>query len=262
MIIDFHVHCFPDALALKTIPVMAERAKIKARLDGRIKSLKESMIAAKIDYSLLLPIATKANQTKTINNWSASVVGENILSFGTIHPLYSAWEEELERINDLGLKGIKFHPDYQNFYVDDKHLFPLYEKASQLGLIIIFHAGVDIGLKPPYHCYPKQLLKVIESFPQAKIVAAHMGGYACWEQVEKYLLGKNVYFDTSYCLAHMPQEQFLRIINNHDNTKIFFGTDSPWEDQRVEIQRINKLNLKPKVKEAILGTNAQKFLNL
>ncbi len=262
MIIDFHVHCFPDELAQKAVPMLAERAGVPALLDGTVADVKKSMKKAGIDCSVMLPIATKPTQTEKLNNWSAGIQGDGIVSFGSIHPEYRAWRSELDRIKSLGLKGIKFHPDYQGFYVDDPGMFPVYEYILSLDLIIVFHAGLDIGLPPPYHCVPERMLKVVEAFPGAKIVASHLGGFSYWDDVERFLVGKDLYFDTSYTLGHISREQAKRIITGHDTSKILFATDSPWADQGEEIVKIRELGLDTATEKAILGDNARRLLGL
>jgi predicted TIM-barrel fold metal-dependent hydrolase len=262
MIIDFHVHCFNDELAAKAVPQLAKGANIIARLDGTVRSLKESMKKAGVDKSVVLSIATKPSQTEKINSWTGIIQDDSIIGFGSIHPDNENWKDELLKLKENGIKGIKLHPDYQKFFVDDKKMYPIYELAVELGLIVLFHAGVDIGLPEPYHANPERLRRVIDAFPEGKFVAAHMGGYSYWDEVEKYLVGTNFYFDTSYSLSFMDEAQARRIIDNHGYKKILFATDSPWGDQSEEIQRIRELALGCEVESAILGLNAMELLGI
>jgi len=262
MVIDFHTHCFTDELAGTAIPVLAKKAGIPAYLNGTLSALKESMNSNNITYSVVLNIATKPSQTETINNWAAEIQKDNIIAFGSIHPEYKSWKNELKRIKELGLKGIKFHPEYQNFYVDDEAIYPIYEKAFELGLIIIFHAGEDIGYKPPFHCTPEKLEKIVRRFKGGTFIAAHMGGFRHWDDVEKYLVGRDIYLDTSFCLGYMDKEQKQRIIRNHGYKKIIFGSDSPWKNQGEEVERIKELCLGRDAEEAILYKNAFELLGI
>jgi predicted TIM-barrel fold metal-dependent hydrolase len=264
LVIDFHTHSFPDELAAKAIPALAEKAGIPAMLNGTVKGLDRSMKDNGIACSVILNIATKPSQTEKVNSWAAQIQkdNKNIISFGSIHPLYENWREELKRIKELGLKGIKFHPEYQEFYVDDKSMFPIYELALELGLVIVFHAGEDLGFAPPYHCTPDRLDNVLRHFSGGKIIAAHMGGYNYWDQVENYLAGKDIYFDTSYAVGIMDNEQAKRIILNHGYKKILFGTDSPWKDQGWSVKRIKELCLEPEIEEAIFCKNAMELLGV
>ena len=262
MIIDFHTHGFPDELAMKAVAFLSEKAGIPAILNGTISDIKRSMETNHITGSVLFNIATKPSQTEKINNWAVQIQDEGIIPFGSIHPLSEGWENELKRIKELGLKGIKFHPEYQEFYVDDEAMFPIYELAFELGLVIAFHAGEDIGFAPPYHCTPERLATLINRFKGGKIVAAHMGGYQYWDEVEKHLVGKDIYFDTSYAVGIMDDRQAKRIIENHGYTRILFGSDSPWKDQGWSVQCIKNLCLGPEIEEAILYKNAVELLSL
>ena len=262
MVIDFHVHGFPDDLAVKAVPALAACAGIPARSDGTVGQIKKSMKNAGVNRSVVLSIATKPAQTEKVNTWSAAIQDEDIIAFGSIHPEYMQWEDELKRIKSLGLKGIKFHPDYQGFFADEPRMFPIYELAIELGLMIIFHAGVDIGLPPPCHCTPERLLKVVKQCRGGTIIAAHMGGYAYWDEVEKLLVGQDIYFDTSYSIGVINELQAKRIIQNHGYQRILFATDSPWRDQKEEIEKISGLGLKTQEIQAILGENARGLLKI
>lgn len=262
MIIDFHTHCFEDVLASNVIPLLAQKADITAITNGTISALAESMREYNITCSVLLNIATKPSQTETINNWAAQIQKDNLIAFGSVHPKYENWKNELRRIKELGLKGIKFHPEYQEFYVDDKAMYPIYEKAFELGLSIIFHAGEDLGYNSPFHGTPERLNKLISDFAGGTIIAAHMGGFRYWDDVEKYLVGKDIYFDTSFCLGYMEKDQKQRIINNHGHKKILFGTDSPWKNQGEEVQKIKDLCLGKEAEEAIFYKNAAELLGI
>lgn len=262
MIIDFHVHCFPDEIAERAVATLAEKANIPARSDGTVSGIKASMKKAGIDKSVVLSIATKPQQTQKITQWAQSVQDSSILTFGSIHPDCPDWGEELKRMGEAGMKGIKFHPEYQEFYVDDPKVFPIYEKAAEMGLIILFHAGADLGFPPPIHCTPVRLKKVVRTFTGAKIVAAHMGGYNCWDEVERHLAGEPLYFDTSFSLDEMSRKQFDRLVGAHGFQRLLFATDSPWREQSEEVEFLRNMCLPDDLLQAILGGNAAKLLGL
>ncbi len=260
MVIDFHTHCFADNIAARAVASIAQAADIPARSDGTVSGIRASMKKAGIDKSILLSIATKPQQTSKINQWAISIQDSDLIPFGSIHPDFDDWKNELDRLQQAGIRGIKFHPDYQQFYVDDPKMFPVYEKAAQLGLIMVFHAGVDLGLPAPYHCPPQRMRKVVRSFPDAKLVAAHMGGYQYWDEVERFLVGETLYLDTSFSLHGMSREQFLRILSGHGADRLLFASDSPWASQSEEVGRLQAMELPESVRQAILGGNAVKLL--
>jgi predicted TIM-barrel fold metal-dependent hydrolase len=262
MIIDFHTHCFPDNIASGAVASLAAKAGIPAMSDGTVEGIRSSMKAAGIDKSVVLSIATKPNQCGKITGWSSLVQDDGIIAFGSVHPDFECWRDELARMKEAGLKGIKFHPDYQDFFADDKKMYAIYEKAAEMDFVIVFHAGVDIGFPEPYHCMPERMRRVVKAFPGAKFVAAHMGGYASWDDVERFLVGEDIFLDTSYSLHKMDREQFIRIVSQHGHEKILFGTDSPWGDQSTELERLRNIGLPEDVRDAILGGNAAKLLGL
>ena len=143
MLIDFHVHLFPDALAPRALEHLRGIAQSSTHTLGTVTDTLRAMDEANVDISVVQSIATNPGQQKNVNDFAAAIQGERLVCFGSVHPSAPDMVEELYRIRELGLKGIKLHPDYQAFYVDDPHLAPLYETAQALGLPILFHAGQD-----------------------------------------------------------------------------------------------------------------------
>jgi predicted TIM-barrel fold metal-dependent hydrolase len=263
MVIDFHTHCFPDSLARKALRQLSAAAgSLPFFTDGTAGGLTASMEKAGISYSVIQHIATKPAATPTVNRWAAEVNGGKIVSFGTIHPDYSNWRDEIAFLTDAGIKGIKFHPDYQDFVVDEKRLYPIYEAAAGAGLVMLFHAGLDLGYPPPYKCMPNRMANVVRDFPGARFVATHMGAYNYWREVEEHLVGTDVYFDTAYCSIGMERESLARLIRLHGAGKVLFGSDSPWTDQAAEAAVIRSLALDEPEKEAVLWKNAAKLLGI
>ncbi|MDD3927913.1 MAG: amidohydrolase family protein [bacterium] len=264
MIIDFHVHCFPDDLAAKAVPALAAAAGETAYTDGTISDLKRSMDEAGIDISVLQPVATRPGQVEGINNWLEDVIDNRIAAFGAMHPDLELRHvtEALERITDMGLRGVKLHPDYQDFFVDEERLSPMYEEIFSRGLYILFHAGVDIGLRPPYHCTPDRLAVLLERFPEARVIAAHMGGFAYWDTVEYMLIGREIYLDTSYAIDYLGTERMSYLIRGQGAEKILFATDSPWAEQAEELEAIDDLELDRDERKLVLGDNAARILEI
>lgn len=264
-IIDFHTHCFPDELAAKALSKLSlapSGEDISYYTDGTLEGLKSSLRTAEIDLAVIQPVATKPQQVRKINDWAAANTGPPVIFFAGMHPDFSDWRQEFKRIKDLGFRGFKLHPDYQKFFVDEPRLFPFYEAAFDEDLFILFHAGVDVGLPPPYHCSPQRLARLLRIFPGAKIIAAHMGGYLYWEDVEQYLVGEDLYFDTAFSFAKMGKERMTKMILEHGPEKILFGTDSPWTDQGQELKNFFSLELSSDIKKKILSSNAAAILGI
>lgn len=261
-IIDIHTHIFPDELAPRAMAVLSDNCKSLPLLDGTCAGLLASMDKAGVDKSAIMPIATKPSHVRSINKWAADISRKHnkLISFGTLHPAQDDWRDEIGQLVADGIPGVKLHPDYQNFFVDDSDLVPIYKALADAGLILLFHAGVDIGLPPPVHCTPGRLARVLDSVPELKIIAAHMGGYDRWDDVKKYLAGRDLYFDTSYSLTDLGADKMAELIKAHGVDKVLFGTDSPWTGQAAEIAGIRALPLANDEINAILGGNAARLL--
>ena len=164
MRIDFHTHAFPDKLAVNAVPALEKVGGIQAAGDGTIRGLLASMESAGIDRSVVCPVATKPEQVRGINDWVLGIRDERIIPFGSLFPGMADVADEVRRLKDEGVRGIKLHPDYQKFFVDDEIAFPIYEACEKHGLMILFHAGLDIGLPDPVHAPPEKLASVVERF--------------------------------------------------------------------------------------------------
>lgn len=262
MIIDFHTHMFPDKIAGRTLDYLSGIFGASPSADGTHDGLCKSMEQAKVDISIALPAVTKVSQVESINRFASAYAEGAVISFGGIHPGCENYKEILRAIRDLGLKGIKLHPDYQDAYFDDIRYERIIDAASELGLITVVHAGVDPKCPEDVHCTPKMARKVLDDVRPEKLVLAHMGGNEMWDDVERYLVGQNVYFDTGVVLDTMPQEQFLRIVRTHGADRILFGTDSPWAEQKNFVELLYAMPLTEEEKQMVFADNAKKLLGL
>ena len=265
MVIDFHTHIFPDKIAAKTIEHLAQVGGIEAATNGTLSGLLSSMERCGVDISVILPVATKPTQFENIRTFAKSINEQypgKLISFGGIHPDCEDYKKELDIIKEMGFQGIKIHPDYQGVMIDDIRFMRIIEYASELGLIILTHAGIDIGLPNPVHCPPKKMRKVLDEIKPEKMVLAHLGGWSQWEEVYEYLAGENVWLDTAFIYDYISKELFLKILEKHGSDKILFATDSPWSDMAKGINWIKGLSLPQGVEEDILSGNAKRLLGI
>lgn len=262
MLIDIHTHMFPDKLAPKALESLSKICKSPYYTDGTVAGTRNSLKEWGVTAAVVMNIATKPNQQTTINNWAASIQADSLFCFGSVHPDAPDAIDELARIKELGLYGVKFHPDYQNFFIDEERMFPIYDAISSLGLPVLFHAGADPLSPNLVHAMPKSVAKVAGLFPKMKIIAAHMGGMARYDEVEEFLVGKNVYIDTSMSSRICSLEQFKRIIRKHGSERVLFGSDCPWSRPIDELQFLLTAKLRDYDYENICGRNVINLLNL
>lgn len=260
MVIDFHTHAFPEKISKTAIEKLSYTSGgLIPQTDGTVDGLLTLMKKDGIDKSVVLPIATNEKQQKNVNDFIKSRESEKIISFGSVYPHAPNVLEELERLNEMGVKGVKFHPEYQQFFVDDEKMKPIYGKISRLGMIVVFHAGEDFGYSPPYHATPQHLRNAAR-WIESPMVCAHWGGLGMGEDVLKHLCDIPVYFDTSFGYGSMPKERAQRILDKKGADLMLFGSDSPWHSPSWDLKMLETLNLTQSEKEKILYKNAEKLL--
>lgn len=280
MVIDFHTHIFPDKIADAVIEKLSRTSKSIAFTDGTLNGLLNSMEKFGVNVSVILPVATHTAQVEKINN-SAAQINEKfsergILYFASMHPDFENYRAELSRIKNLGFKGIKVHPVYQNKNLDDKKFLNIFDRAAELNLIVVTHAGLDIGFPGVVRCSPKMSRNVIEKIGDFKFILAHMGGWKNWDEVLIELADKNIFMDTSFSSGKIParseffwkaedlnlldENKFLQFIKVFGSEKILFGTDSPWTSPKISIDFIKNLPISDDEKNKILGLNARDLI--
>ncbi|MBQ6905723.1 MAG: amidohydrolase [Clostridia bacterium] len=267
MIIDVHTHIFPDKIAARAVSALAAAANIEPNTNGTADATLCLMDNAGVDKAILVSVATKPEQMRTINDFLNTKPKDRFVPFGAIYPVTENGcrqiLEEVEYISSLGYKGVKLHPEYQGFYPDDEKLFPFYDLCSSLNIAITFHAGEDIGFKPPYHGLPSNFEALAKTFPKLKIICAHFGGWKCWSEVEERLsIHPNVYYDTAFCSKYLDREVAKRLISKKGVDNIMLGSDVPWEDPKDSIRFIDSLRIREHEKESILGANAKRIFRL
>lgn len=279
MVIDFHTHTFPDRIAAGAVESLQENSDTLGYIGGTNADLMDSMKRSGIDYSVILPVVTNPDKTSHINQTAAEINSTTdetgLISFGGIHPDSENYKELLDECVALGLKGIKLHPDYYGVDFNDLRIKRIVSYATELGLIVLTHAGMDIGLYPPIRCTIDHILEVIRDVAPDKLVLAHMGGWMNWYEVTDRLAGENVWLDTAFCLGginwrdkddHKPyhmmtDEQFIQMVGAFGSDRILFATDSPWADQKDYVNRIRSISISESDKDKILYQNAKKLLN-
>lgn len=256
-IFNMHSHIFPEKIADKAVDAIGAFYDIPMEVGGTSERLIEDGKQIGVTRYLVCSTATTAHQVESINNFIAAECNKHpeFTGFGSLHPEYPDNPKEIERMAQLGLRGIKLHPDFQKFNIDDEAAFPIYE-AAQGRFPILFHTGDD-----RYDfSHPRRVLNILERFPKLVVIAAHLGGYRCWDEAQIYLGHPRVYIDTSSALPFMTPERAVSIIRSHGIRRVFFGTDSPMWFHQGEWARFNALALTQEERSRILWNNAAEFL--
>ena len=259
--VDFHAHAFPDGLAPRAVSRIEGLSGITSVLDGSLGALLASMDAAGIEQSVILSIATRPAHYASIRAWSKMIASERIVPFLSVSPADPQACENVRIAAEEGFRGLKFHPYYQDFDLDDEAVDPVYAAMEERGLICICHTGFDHAYPFVRRADPARVLNVLRRFPRLAFVATHLGAWRDWERAEKELPGANLWIDTSYSLEFMPPEDARRLILRFPADKVLFGTDSPWADQGSSLALLKGLSLGPAREEAILSGNARALLD-
>lgn len=263
-IFDAHTHIFPSAIAQKASDNIARFYEIPMAHNGSTQQLLQMMQENNIDRSLVFSAATTVAQVSHINDFIASAVQthpDRFVGFFTLHPHMDeqSLADEFSRAVQMGLKGIKLHPDFQQFAIDDPCTYPIYALAQQQNIPVVFHAG------DPRYAYsnPHRIAKIMTLFPHLVVIAAHFGGWQEWETATQVLAGfENIYADTSSTRGFADADTVRKGLHFFGADRLLFGTAYPMWDAKEELQFIDSLPITQEEKEKILYKNACALLNI
>jgi predicted TIM-barrel fold metal-dependent hydrolase len=260
-VIDFHTHAFPDELAARAMQSLQHGCNVKAHLDGKVSSLLASMDSCGIEKSVICSIATKPSQFEPILKWSDKIRNQRIIPLPSVHPDDEQCLEHVGLIKKSGFKGVKMHPFYQDFFLDEPKLLPIYEKICAEGLILMMHTGFDIAFERVRRCDPAKIVYVIEKFPELKFISTHLGSWEDWQEVQRHLIGRPVYMEISMTLDYLDAEVAKNMFVAHPAQYLLFGSDSPWTSQQNTLTLFRQLELDPEKEKLICRQNALKLLS-
>ena len=259
--IDFHCHVYPEPIARKAADNVRQfyNGLGNPSIDGSVQTLLDRGTKSGVEKFVVLPVAVRPSRTRHINDFILTEAEKQprFFGFGTVHAGMENLTGEVQYIMDKGLRGLKMHPDYQLFSIDDPRLFPVYEMIGDK-LPIIFH----MGDQRYDYSHPKRLRKVLELFPRLRVIAAHFGGYTMHEEAAQLLHDKDCYFDVSSSLMFMEEGVAERYIRKHGADRFVYGSDFPMWDPVTEMERFQRLKLTDDQKEQIAHITAERILGI
>lgn len=258
---DVHAHAFHPAIAAKVLTNLTAHYQVEPIGTGLVHDLLAREKAAGIDRVFVHCAATAPAQVIPANNWAMAMQREHpeITAFGTLHPDDANWEANLERLRKAGIRGIKLHPDFQGYRLDDPRLLPMLEQARDHFLFM-----VHVGDRPPPDQNPScpyKLAALLDKLPGLRVIAAHLGGWMQWEHALTALIGReDLYIDTSASLAYVDDATLKAIFAGHPRERILFGSDYPLFEPGKEIALLQqRLNLSDAELEKILSAGSRLF---
>lgn len=239
MRVDVHTHAFHPKIAAKVVAQLEGHYKVKPIGTGEWADLEPRLDRAGIDQCFIHSAATTPQQVIPANRWAVSLLeNHRIVPFGTMHPEFEQMDEELAYIYDHGIRGIKLHPDFQGFRLDDPALMPFFA-AIEGEFTLLVHIGDRMPPNENPTC-PWKIAAIKRKFPRLRIIAAHLGGFFHWQYVVEAMKGLEIYMDTSSSLFGIPQPILEDIFNSFPRHLFLFGSDYPLFDPSDEIVHLQE----------------------
>ncbi len=261
-VIDAHCHIYPEKIASRAVAGTDNFYGEKSLCSGTVSDLIERGRTAGVDRFIVQSVATTPHQVRSINEFIANEVensGGILVGLGTLHPESEDIKGDIEHLLELGLKGVKLHPDIQAFKIDDYRCLKIYELCEEKNIPILMHTG-DSRFD---YSNPNRLLPILQIYTNLTIVGAHLGGWSVWDEAQKSLKNlPNFYVDCSSCFGFIPKERVLELIRHYGADRVLFGTDYPMWSPSREIENILSLPLDENEIKCILNINAKKVFNL
>jgi predicted TIM-barrel fold metal-dependent hydrolase len=258
MVIDGHCHVWPDAVAPKALA--GAGAHFRRFGDGTVTSLLAAMDAGGVDRAVCLGVAPVAERVDAANRYAASLMSDRLIGFGSIHPELPL-DANLRSLRENRLFGIKVHPLYQSYALDDPRLIAILHELQGAAFAVVHVGSGDVGAE---RCTPRMFRELALALPGLDLVACHFGGYLLLEEAEHQVVGlPNVWLDTSWPpgLASAARDDVLRIVDRHGPERILFASDWPMSDPGADVATVRALGLTETETEAILGGNLQGLIS-
>ena len=278
--IDFHTHPVLIREFVDKYPNYERMARRVFDIGNNFQPLGTfflQMDVAGIERAVLLPIDCRRTRKDAVssNEQVAELcrLSNRFIGFASVDPLKKGAARELESaVKKLGLKGLKLDPALQDFRVNHRKVFPIYEAAAGLGISLLVHTGMSCVPETPLERgHPLHLEEPIRQFPKLNFVLAHFGWPWVWEAAALALKYPNVYLDTSCLYYDSPKEFFqfvfskqipTTVIERSLRNKIVFGSNYPRVEIKNMVHALKTLALTEGCLNKILRENAERLLGL
>ncbi|WP_295621515.1 amidohydrolase family protein [uncultured Methanobrevibacter sp.] len=261
-VINSHCHIYPIKIAPRAVDGIKDFYDLNMSLDGTVEGLIEDGNTVGAVHYLVHSVATTPKQVKSINEFISGEVKSHpdiFTGFGSLHPDSEDIEGDLDYLIELGLKGVKVHPDFQQFALNAERAFRMGAAISDRGLPMMIHCG-DFRYN---YSNPEQLKPFLEEFPDITVIGAHFAGWSMWERATEELAKMpNLYVDTSSSLYSLSPETARDLIRGYGVEKVLWATDFPMWTSKSEMEMFNRIDLTDEERNKILYENAAKLLGL
>lgn len=261
MLIDSHTHVWPDKIAGAALSAN-ELPELRARGDGTVGGLMADMEASGVALSCCLAVANLPRQVDRVNEWVSSLASAERFPFGTVHVELSA-EENLASLRRYGIRAVKVHPLFQDYALDDRRLWELFE-AFGSEIAVITHVGAGGSPAANRLATPGMIRDIARQFPDLRLIACHFGGYKLFDDAREMLSGVDVVLETSWppTLALLQPDRVRRLINDHGADRVVFGSDWPMTSPVEELAALDAIGLSDDQVKKVLGGTMARMLRL
>ncbi len=276
--IDFHTHPLLVREMIERYPDLEVAARATFDIGNNFQPLEVFLLeldVAGLEKAVVLPIDATTTRGKTVysNDQIAELctLSDRLIGFASVDPHQKSAPDDLTRaVEELGLRGLKLAPGMQEFYADDRQYFPLYQRAAELGIPIIFHAGMswEPGSRLKYG-QPMHFEDVAAEFPQLKIVLAHLAWPWVLEAVALGLKYRNLYLDTSalyfdnpfdFLKFAMTKQGPLTVFERSLRKQIVFGSNYPRVEVKNMARAVRRLGFSDECLDLVFRENALELL--
>lgn len=260
--INAHCHIYPEKIASKAVKGIRDFYDLDMSLNGKVDNLIEDGSKVGVVHYLIHSVATTPKQVRSINEFISEVVKSDqglFTGFGTLHPDSDDIEGDFNHLISLGLKGVKLHPDFQQFALNEDRAFKMGEIINKGDVPVLIHCG-DFRYN---FSNPDQLKPFLDKFPDMTVIGAHFAGWSVWQEATEKLAGTpNLFVDISSSLYALSPQEAKRLIYAYGVDKVLWGTDYPMWESESEMEFFRKIGLTEEEESKILYENAAKLLKI
>jgi predicted TIM-barrel fold metal-dependent hydrolase len=216
------------------------------------KRILDRMDAAGVDLAMVCSLAQRIE-----NDFIAGLVKahpDRLFGFGQVMPQTDDALDEISRMRDLGLVGLKLHPSLHGYHVADHGLLdPVFARCAELGMPVLINALDDA------FCAPLAIEEIAKGFPEVPTIIAHMG--AVWNVPEAIIVAErnpHIYLETSATLMSDVKRAYARL----GASQILLGSEWPGSDFDLERMKIAKAVPDEADRALVEGGNMARLLGL
>lgn len=257
--IDAHAHIFPDKIAAKAAAGIGKFYDIPTRHDGSLTQMILEEDRAGVARVVAHSVATTPTQVAHINEFIMAAHDAHpgrIIPFAALHPDTQDMQAVIRQIVASGFKGIKLHPDFQEFQLDEPRALRMFSMIADAKLPVLIHTG-DYRYD---YSNPARMANLLNEIPNLTAICAHLAGWSVYDEARRVLAGRDVYVDTSSSLYTLTPAHAAELIHAFGVKRVMFGTDYPMWTPAEEVERFEALPLTESEKEQIYHVTAEELL--